>query len=149
MSKTNILKVFAAVAIVAVGALALSLLGGGGTADVDSGEKVVWKYSVWGAPRAFTAGIENAKARWEAAGKGRFELQVNYGSALSPEKENLDSIKLGLIEGAYVCIGYGPNKTPLAQVLELPFVLTDDMRVNARVIDAVMQHKLQYFSGYH
>jgi TRAP-type C4-dicarboxylate transport system substrate-binding protein len=142
MSKTNILKVFAAVAIVAVGALALSLLGGGGTADVDSGEKVVWKYSVWGAPRAFTAGIENAKARWEAAGKGRFELQVNYGSALSPEKENLDSIKLGLIEGAYVCIGYGPNKTPLAQVLELPFVLTDDMRVNARVIDAVMQHPL-------
>jgi len=142
MSKTSILKIFAAVAIVAVGMLALSLIRGGSTTESVSGEKVVWKYSVWGAPRAFTAGIEHAKARWEAAGKGRFELQINYGSALSPEKENLDSIKLGLIEGAYICVGYGPNKTPLAQVLELPFLLTDDMRVNARVIDAVMQHPL-------
>ncbi len=132
----------AAVAIVAVGMTALSLLRGESVSNTRTGEKVVWKYSVWGAPRAFTAGIENAKARWEAAGKGRFELQINYGSALSPEKENLDSIKLGLIEGAYICVGYGPNKTPLAQVLELPFLLTDDMRVNARVIDAVMQHPL-------
>lgn len=105
-------------------------------------EKVVWKYSVWGPPRAFTRGIEKAKELWERAGNGRFELQITYGSALSPEKENLDSIKLGLIEGAHICVGYGPNKTPLAQVLELPFLLTQDMGVNTAVIDAVMQHPL-------
>ncbi len=142
MSKTNIWKIVAAAVIVAIAALALSLIRGEKTSGTGSDAKVVWKYSVWGAPRAFTAGIEKAKALWEEEGKGRFELQINYGSALSPEKENLDSIKLGLIEGAFVCVGYGPNKTPLAQVLELPFLLTDDMRVNSHVVDAVMQHPL-------
>ena len=142
MSKTNIWKIVAAVVIVAAAALALSLKPGDDTASLDADAKVVWKYSVWGPSRAFTVGIEKAKALWETAGKDRFELQITYGSALSPEKENLDSIKLGLIEGAYMCVGYGPNKTPLAHVLELPFLLTDDMRVNMRVIDAVMQHPL-------
>ena len=142
MSKTNIWKIIAAAVILTIAALAFSLNREENTSTPDSDAKVVWKYSVWGAPRAFTAGIEKAKALWEEEGKGRFELQINYGSALSPERENLDSIKLGLIEGAYVCVGYGPNKIPLAQVLELPFLLTDDMRVNARVIDAVMQHPL-------
>jgi TRAP-type C4-dicarboxylate transport system substrate-binding protein len=142
MSKTNIWRVFAAWAIVALAVLAINAIRGEKTTSVDSSAKVVWKYSLWGSPRAFTAGIEKAKALWEEAGDGRFELEIGYGSALSPEKENLDSVKLGLIEGAYVCVGYGPNKTPLAQVLELPFLLTDDMRVNTRVIDAVMQHPL-------
>jgi TRAP-type C4-dicarboxylate transport system substrate-binding protein len=122
--------------------LAISLIRSEGPAATGDIDKVVWNYSVWGPPRAFTRGIEKAKEMWETAGNGRFKLQIGYASALSPEKENLDSIKLGLIEGAYVCVGYGPNKTPLAQVLELPFLLTDDMRVNTAVIDAVMQHPL-------
>ncbi len=135
-------KSVAAVAIVVTAVLAISLIHEERSAYTDDGKKVVWKYSVWGPPRAFTRGIEKAKEMWETAANGRFELQIVYASALSPEKENLDSIKLGLIEGAYVCVGYGPNKTPLAQVLELPFLLTDDMRVNTAVIDAVMQHPL-------
>lgn len=142
MSESTLWKSVAAVAIVVTAVLAISLVREERAADTVDGEKVVWKYSVWGPPRAFTRGIEKAKEMWEAAGNGRFELQIVYASALSPEKENLDSIKLGLIEGAYVCVGYGPNKTPLAQVLELPFLLTDDMRVNTAVIDAVMQHPL-------
>ena len=142
MSESTLWKSVAAVAIVVTATLAISLVREERAADTDHGEKVVWKYSVWGPPRAFTRGIEKAKEMWETAGKGRFELQIVYASALSPEKENLDSIQLGLIEGAYVCVGYGPNKTPLAQVLELPFLLTDDMRVNTAVIDAVMQHPL-------
>lgn len=142
MSKTGLWKLVAAVVILAVAALAFGLIRGERASAPESGGKLVWKYSVWGPPRAFTRSVEEAKVLWEAAGKGRFELQIAYGSALSPEKENLDSIKLGVIEGAYICIGYGPNKTPLAQVLELPFLLTDDMRVNARVIDGVMQHPL-------
>ena len=142
MSKTIVWKIAAAALIIVTAVLVLGLIRGAKTAQVESVGKVVWKYSLWGSPRAFTAGIEKAKALWEEAGDGRFELQIGYGSALSPEKENLDSVQLGLIEGAYVCVGYGPNKTPLAQVLELPFLLTDDMRVNTRVIDAVMQHPL-------
>ncbi len=141
MSKTTVWKIVAAAVIVLGGIVSLLLLRGEEAVGPDGG-KLVWKFSVWGPQRAFTRSVEEAKTLWEAAGDGRFELQVHYGSALSPEKENLDSIKLGLIEGAYVCIGYGPNKTPLAQVLELPFLLTQDMRVNARVIDAVMQHPL-------
>lgn len=142
MSKATLLKSVAAAIILLLAVLAFVVLRGGvGSAPGSSG-KVVWKYSVWGPPRAVTSGVEKAKALWEAAGKDHFELQISYGSALSPEKENLDSIKIGLIEAAHVCVGYGPNKTPLAQVLELPFLLTDDMRVNAKVIDAVMQHPL-------
>jgi TRAP-type C4-dicarboxylate transport system substrate-binding protein len=140
MSKTSIWKGLAAVAIVAAAALVLMLLRGESAPAPDATGPVVWKFSLWGPSRAFTRSAESAKASWETAGHGRFRLQVAYGSTLSPEKENLDSIRLGVIDGAYVCIGYGPNKTPLAQVLELPFLLTDDMRVNARVIDAVMQH---------
>ena len=142
MASTTSWKIAAAVAILAAAVLAFLFLDAGVGRERGGGEKVVWKYSVWGPPRAFTSGIEKAKALWEAAGEGRFELQIGYASALAPEKEHLDSIKIGLIEGAHVCVGYGPNKTPLAQVLELPFLLTDDMRINARVIDAVMQHPL-------
>ncbi len=142
MSKHAIWKVVAAVAIVLAAVLTFTLMRGEQPASTAGDDKVVWKYSVWGPPRAFTRGIEKTKELWESAGNGRFELQIGYASAFSPEKENLDSIKLGLIDGAHVCVGYGPNKTPLAQVLELPFLLTDDMRVNTAVIDAVMQHPL-------
>jgi TRAP-type C4-dicarboxylate transport system substrate-binding protein len=142
MSKNTALKAASAAIIVLAAALSFALLREESPSAPAGEEKIVWKYSLWGPPRAFTRGIEKARDLWEAAGKGRFEMQISYGSALSPEKENLDSVKLGLIEGAYVCIGYGPNKTPLAQVLELPFLLSKDMRVNTAVIDAVMQHPL-------
>jgi TRAP-type C4-dicarboxylate transport system substrate-binding protein len=142
MSRTTVWKIIASVAIIAVTAVMLSLVGKEGISRKETGEKIVWKYSLWGPSRAFTRGIETAKALWEAKGHGRFELQIGYGGAFSPAKENLDSIKLGLIDGAHICVGYGPNKTPLAQVLELPFLLTDDMRANAHIIDAVMRHPL-------
>ncbi len=142
MSKNTALKAASAAIIVLAAALSFALLREESPSAPAGEEKIVWKYSLWGPPRAFTRGIEKARDLWEAAGKGRFEMHISYGSALSPEKENLDSVKLGLIEGAYVCIGYGPNKTPLAQVLELPFLLSKDMRVNTAVIDAVMRHPL-------
>ena len=94
MSGSTLWKSVAAVAIVVTATLAISLVREERAADTDDGEKVVWKYSVWGPPRAFTRGIEKAKEMWETAGKGRFELQIVYASALSPEKENLDSIQL-------------------------------------------------------
>ncbi|MGD8478004.1 MAG: TRAP transporter substrate-binding protein DctP [Burkholderiales bacterium] len=142
MPGTLFWKSLASVAIVGAAALALALVSEQTHRDTQTTEKIVWKYSLWGPSRAFTRGIETAKELWEAKGHGRFELQIGYGGAFSPAKENLDSIKLGLIDGAHICVGYGPNKTPLAQVLELPFLLTDDMRANTRVIDAVMRHPL-------
>ena len=142
MPRTLIWKSIASIAIIGAAALALALVSDVTHRDTHTEDKVVWKYSLWGPSRAFTRGIETAKELWEEKGHGRFELQIGYGGAFSPAKENLDSIKLGLIDGAHVCVGYGPNKTPLAQVLELPFLLTDDMRANARIIDAVMRHPL-------
>ena len=103
-------------------------------------EKHVWNYSVWGSPRAFTAGIEHAAKLMSEASQGQFELKIHYGGALSPEKESLDAIKIGAVDGAQICFSYFPNKVPLAQVLELAFLLTDDFRVNARVADAVIRH---------
>ena len=142
MPRTLVWKSIASVVIIGAAALALALVSKQTYQHAEVTDKVVWKYSLWGPSRAFTRGIEAAKALWEAKGHGRFELQIGYGGAFSPAKENLDSIKLGLIDGAHICVGYGPNKTPLAQVLELPFLLTDDMRANARIIDAVMRHPL-------
>jgi TRAP-type C4-dicarboxylate transport system substrate-binding protein len=135
-------KLAAAVIVVAAAVLAFYFLRGGRAPERAADGRLVWKYSVWGPPRAFTSGIEKAKAMWEEVSQGRFELQIHYAGALAPEKEHLDSIKIGLIEGAHICVGYHPAKLPLAQVLELPFLLTKDMRANARVIDAVMRHPL-------
>lgn len=116
--------------------------GAAGTAQTGGGEEgpISWDYSVWGPPRAFTSGIEFAKKTLEAAGDGQFELNIAYGGALAPAKEHLDSIKLGVVDGAQICVGYHPGKVPLAQVLELPFLLTRDTAANGRIIDAVMQH---------
>lgn len=142
MSKSARWKAIAAVLILAAGAGAFLLSRVGETVREESGDKLIWRYSVWGPPRAFTKGVEKAKEMWEGAAPDRFELQIHYASSLAPEKEHLDAIKIGLIESAHVCVGYHPNKLRLAQVLELPFLLSRDYMTNARVIDAVMRHPL-------
>ncbi|MCH8883748.1 MAG: hypothetical protein IIA41_09665 [SAR324 cluster bacterium] len=134
-------KLIAAGAVVAVAAvLAFVLLRV--DSDPQSADKQVWNYSIWGPPRAFTAGIEKAKEILEEAGAGRFELKIHYAGAIAPAKEHLDAILIGLIEAARICVGYYPGKMPLAQVLELPFILTDDTLTNVKIIDAVFRHPL-------
>lgn len=104
------------------------------------GAKRIWNYSVWGPPRAFTRGIERVAEILREESGGELDLKIHYGSALAPERENIDAIKLGVIEAAHICVGYHPAKVPLAQVAELPFLLTDDVLVNARVLDALFMH---------
>jgi len=113
---------------------------GGNQVPSGAAGQLILNYSVWGSPRAFTAGIEYAAREISTISQGQVELKIHYGSALSPEKENLDAIKVGAVDGAHICFSYFPNKVPLAGVLELAFLLTDDMRVNARVADAVIRH---------
>jgi TRAP-type C4-dicarboxylate transport system substrate-binding protein len=130
-----------AVVVVLVAALGFWLWTRGTSAPPEAAKSShVWNYSVWGPPRAFTSGIEHAAKIMSESSQGRFELKIHYGGALSPEKENLDAIKVGAVDGAHICFSYFPNKVPMAQVLELAFLLTDDMRVNARVADAVIRH---------
>ena len=129
-----------------VGAIVLLLAAGAWlltrerAAERPQAAKQVWNYSVWGAPRAFTSGVERIAEIFKEASGGTFELKIHYASSLSPEKENIDAIKIGTIEAAHVCFGYHPGKVPIVQVTELPFLLTDDVRINARVLDAFFHH---------
>ncbi|MGD8810035.1 MAG: TRAP transporter substrate-binding protein DctP [Gammaproteobacteria bacterium] len=86
------------------------------------GPKVTWRTSFWGKRRAITEGMEYvAKAAREAT-CGNFDIQIFYGEQLSKSKENLDSIKVGAIQGAQMCASYHPGKVRPLTVLDLPFL---------------------------
>lgn len=139
---TNRIKIaIVAAVVVAIGAVLWLQGPDSGEPDSTAGKRV-WRYSIFGPPRAFTAGIERVKVLMEEAEGGDFELQIHYASSLVPPREHLDAINLGLIEAGVTCMGYHPGKTPLAQVLELPFLLTEDIEANARILDAVFSHPL-------
>ena len=103
-------------------------------------KKTVWNVSIFGPSRAVTRGVEKTKELMEAEGKGDFEMKLHYAESLAPAKENLDSIKIGAFEGGMICAGYHPAKLPLTSVIELPFIMTRDIRVNAKIQEAVMNH---------
>lgn len=103
-------------------------------------QKVVWNYNIFGPKRAVTAGIEKQKEVLEAAGNGAFELNINYGDALGPRKQNPENIKIGAFEAGAICVGYYPNKYPLLSVMELPFLLPRDLRARAKVEMAIQNH---------
>ncbi len=132
-------KAIAAAALIGAAVAAAALFWRGEAPPPAPGSQV-WRYSVWGPPRPFTKGIETAKAILEEAGQGAFALEIHYASALVPIRQYLDSIKLGVIEAGTICVGYHPAKLPLAQVMELPFLLPNDIGANARIMDAVFRH---------
>ncbi len=104
------------------------------------GPKVDWNMTVWGNKRAFTTGMELIAA--EAAKKtgGNFNIKIVYGSVLSPERENLDNIKIGSIDGAFFCSGYHPGKNPGMTVLDLPFLPMANLDASEKVAEAVFHH---------
>lgn len=121
--------IFGAVAILATPALAA----------VD-GPKVNWNVSLWGPPRAFTAGVEAfAKYMGDQTG-GKFDIKLHYGGALSKGPDNLDNIKLGAFEMAATCAGYHPGKHPGMGVLDLPGLPLTNKKVHELVHEAVFKH---------
>jgi len=102
--------------------------------------KTVWNFNMFGPPRAVTKGIEIIKAEMEKAGHGDFELKIQYGGVLGPEKQIPDGVKIGAIEGGQMCAGYYPNKFPLLSVLELPFLAPRDLHERAEVEAALLAH---------
>ena len=114
---------------------------GSALAAVD-GPKVAWNLSVWGPPRAFTAGIEALSKHVAAETGGKFTIKIHYGDALSKGPDNLDNIKIGAFEMAQICTGYHPGKNLGLTVLDLPGLPLVDMDIHARVHDAV--YKDQY-----
>ncbi len=104
------------------------------------GPKVKWNLSVWGKPRAFTAGIETLRDIADERTGGKFKIKIHYGGALSKSRENLDGIKLGAFQMAMFCSPYHPAKNPTLTGLDLPFLPFPNLRVQAKVHDAYYQH---------
>jgi TRAP-type mannitol/chloroaromatic compound transport system substrate-binding protein len=125
-------------------ALATALFGTGVTtplqaANVD-GPKVFWKISMWGNPRALSAGMEELVKRAAEETDGNFEIKIFYGAQLSSNRENLDGIKLNAFEGAAICNFYHPGKNPAWMVFSLPFLPLGDPKVDKYVRSRMMEH---------
>ena len=95
--------------------------------------QTVWNVSLWGKRRAVTVSIEHLAQELEARTNGALRLVMHYGEAISPARENIDGISLGVFEAAHICPSYHPGKTPALAGLELPFLPFEDMEAAHRV----------------
>lgn len=120
-------------------ALALSATGGALAQNVE-GPDVFWKWSVWGNPRAFTAGAEHLAERVAEETGGKFKIQMFYGGQLAGAKEQLDAIKSNAVEAAFFCNFYHPGKNPAFMVFTLPFIPLGDWEVSQHVRNELYKH---------
>lgn len=105
------------------------------------GPKVTWKYSLWGKRRAVTEGSEYVTKAVKEATCGNFDIKHYYGEQLSKAKENLDSMKVGAIEGSMVCSAYHPGKVRALGVLDLPFLPINDFKTMRKVYDTMWEQQ--------
>ncbi|MBE0613293.1 MAG: TRAP transporter substrate-binding protein DctP [Burkholderiales bacterium] len=133
--KSPVRRIVAAACLTAFAAVSGTAL----AAEVN-GPKIQWKFSTWGNPRAFQAGIERLAAIVSAKTGGNFTIRVAYGEALSKAKENLDSIKINAIDGAHFCNFYHPGKNPAFMVFSLPFLPLGDWDVSLKVRETLYKH---------
>src|SRR3990167_6575210 len=131
--KMGVLSIRLGVAGVILGLSATSALA------VD-GPKVSWNLSVWGPPRAFTAGIETLASYVSKETDGKFTIKIHYGDSLSKASDNLDNIKLGAFEMAQICTGYHPGKHLGINALALPGLPLADQEVHAMVHDVLYKN---------
>jgi TRAP-type mannitol/chloroaromatic compound transport system substrate-binding protein len=117
------------------GALALALFSGPAAA-----QKVDWKFSSWGNPRAFTKGIEVLADTVAKQSGGNFTITIGMGEQFSKARENLDGIKLGAIDAAHFCNFYHPGKNPAFMVFSLPFLPLGDWDVSLKARLALFKH---------
>ena len=129
------LAAVAGAALVAGGAGA-----GGAAAQTVDGPKVNWKFSTWGPPRAQTAGIEKVAEIVKERTNGNFTIDIGFAEQYAPAREGLDSIKIGVIDGAQISGSYHPGKNPALNGLEMPFLPLGDHDVRIAVQEAYMQH---------
>ena len=126
---------------VALGAAVLSFCAAtqASAANID-GPSVFWKLSMWGKPRALSAGIEVLAKRAAKETGGKFKIKIFYGGQLSKSRENLDGLKLNAFEGAAICNFYHPGKNPALMVLSLPFLPLGDPQVDKYVRTKMFEH---------
>lgn len=121
-------------------AVAFSAVGFSASAANVDGPEVEWRYSVWGNPRAFTAGLEHLAKRLKEETGGKFVITIGYGEQYSKARENLDSIKLGAVDGASFCNFYHPGKNPAFMLFSLPFLPLGDWDVNKEARQKLYAH---------
>ncbi|MDA0226089.1 MAG: TRAP transporter substrate-binding protein DctP, partial [Proteobacteria bacterium] len=126
--------------ITGIALAAATLVSGAALAQDVKGPKVSWNFSVWGNSRAFTRGIELISKEAARRTGGNFTIKIAYANQLSPERENLDSIKIGAIEGAMFCSSYHPAKNPGLTGLDLPFLPLNNLDIGQTVYEAYYQH---------
>lgn len=125
----------------------LQLIGGAGLCVVMGvtptlAQEVQWNVSVWGSPRAVTAGMEAVRDEVLEKTDGNFDIKIHYGEAISPSRENIDGIKIGAFEGAQICSSLHPGKNPVLTVLDLPFLPVSSADSLRDMHEAVYRHPL-------
>lgn len=105
------------------------------------GPKIQWRYSLWGKRRAVTEGSEYISKAVKDATCGKFDIKLYYGEQLSKAKENLDGLKVGAFDAAFVCSSYHPGKVQALGVLDLPFLPFTSWGQMRKVYDTLWQTK--------
>lgn len=103
-------------------------------------ERVNWYLSAWGSPRAVTKSFDVLAETVARETGGGFTITVAYGESISPMRENLDSIEVGVIEAAHVCPNNHLGKTPLMAAFELPFLPIADLDSSRRLSEVYYRH---------
>jgi len=116
------------------------LAAGAAAAQTIEGPEVSWSLSMWGNPRALSAGMESMIEDVAEQTGGNFEIEIFYGGQLSGARENLDGLLLNAFEGAAICNFYHPGKNPAWMVFSLPFLPLGDPEVDRYVRSRMFEH---------
>lgn len=103
-------------------------------------EKITWDWAIYGPPRAYSAGMEYMAKTIAEKTNGNFIIKLHYAESIAPAKEVLDSLKIGAIQGAATAFSYAPGKTPLQQVLDLPWLPIPTLDAQIQVHEAFHKH---------
>ena len=109
-------------------------------AQTVEGPEVSWSLSMWGNPRALSAGMEAIAEEVSEQTGGNFQIEIFYGEQLSSSRENLDGLLLNAFEGAAICNFYHPGKNPAWMVFSLPFLPLGDPAVDRYVRSRMFEH---------
>lgn len=85
-------------------------------------KKLHWDVSLFGSPRQLTYPIDDWAKAMSKATDGLWDIELHYGSVLSPAKDQLKGLKAGLYQAALWVPMYNPGITPLHNVQELAFL---------------------------
>lgn len=120
--------------------LAAPLLVACGNADHRDETVTTWHLSTWGNPRAVTTVIQSVADSVARESNGAFRIKIHFGEAVSPSRQNLESLSIGLVDAAQTCSSYHPGKTPAMTALELPFLSINSIDQTIAVHNAFYSH---------